>query len=325
MVSEACEVRQVVPLWLGPTASGKSDRALVLAERLGFEIISIDSAQVYRALDIGTAKPDAATRARVRHHLIDLIDPDETYSIARFAADCRAALEDIAARSTRALVVGGTMMYADLLLHGMSAVPPTDPAVRAAVAAEAAQRGLPAMHAALARVDPMLAARLPPTDRQRILRGIEVYRMTGRPLSMLQGQRQPLIPGIDFRPLIWWPADRAWLHARCARRLDAMWRAGFVEEVRAVRERFALTLAHPAMRAVGYRQILEGLLAGEPEAEMKARALYATRQLAKRQITWLRALARSADATIVDCMEASALSQVEAWLRALGEANGSSA
>lgn len=306
-----------MPLWLGPTASGKSDAALGLAERLGFEIVSIDSAQIYRALDIGTAKPDAATRARVRHHLIDLIDPDESYSIARFAADGRAALEDIAARGGRALVVGGTMMYADLLLHGMSAVPPTDPAVRAAVAAEAAARGLPAMHEALARVDPVLAARLPPTDRQRILRGLEVYRMTGRPLSTLQGQRRALIPGVRFRPLIWWPADRGWLHARCALRLDAMWRAGFVEEVRAVREHFALTLEHPAMRAVGYRQILEGLLAGEDEAQMKARALYATRQFAKRQITWLRSLADATDAVRVDCMRADAIAQVEAWLMRL--------
>jgi tRNA dimethylallyltransferase len=317
VVSEVSGRLRTVPLWLGPTASGKSDAALVLAERLGFEIVSIDSAQVYRALDIGTAKPDAATRARVRHHLIDLIDPDATYSIARFAADGRTALEDIAARGGRALVVGGTMMYADLLLHGMSAVPPTDPAIRAAVAAETAEQGLPAMYEALARVDPALAARLPPTDRQRILRGIEVYRMTGRPLSALQGQRQGLIPGVRFQPLIWWPADRAWLHARCALRLDAMWRAGFVEEVRAVRERFTLTLDHPAMRAVGYRQILEGLRAGEAETEMKARALYATRQLAKRQITWLRALADHAEAAIVDCMRADAPAQVEAWLMRL--------
>lgn len=317
MASEAPENLRTVPLWLGPTASGKSDAALALAERLGFEIVTIDSAQVYRALDIGTAKPDAATRARVRHHLIDLIDPDESYSIARFAADGRAALEDIAARGRRPLVVGGTMMYADLLLHGMSAVPPTDPAVRSAVAAEAAERGLSAMHEALARVDPVLAARLPPTDRQRILRGIEVHCMTGRPLSALQGQRRALIPGVRFRPLIWWPADRAWLHARCALRLDAMWRAGFVEEVRAVRERFALTLEHPAMRAVGYRQILEGLLAGEDEATIKARALYATRQLAKRQITWLRSLAETTEAMCVDCVPADALAQVEAWLMRL--------
>ncbi|MDW8313209.1 MAG: tRNA (adenosine(37)-N6)-dimethylallyltransferase MiaA [Burkholderiales bacterium] len=313
----AAELRlrcRTVALWLGPTASGKSDAALALAERMGAEIISLDSAQVYRGLDIGTAKPDLATRARIPHHLIDLIEPTERYSVARFARDLQQALAAVEARGGWPLVVGGTMMYANLLLQGMSAVPPTDPAVREELAAQAERNGLPALYAQLAAVDPALAARLSPGDRQRILRGLEVYRVTGRPLSAWQGERQPLVPGYGFAPMLWLPSDRAWLHARCAARLQAMWRAGFVSEVIALRERYALTLAHPSMRTVGYRQIFAGLDAGASETRMQEQALFATRQLAKRQITWLRSFARSAVAvSIVHCDEPGAERKAAAW------------
>jgi len=302
-----------VGLWLGPTASGKSDAALAVAERFGAEIVSLDSALVYRGMDIGTAKPPGVVRERVPHHLIDLIDPDESYSVARFADDCRRALASIAARGRPALIVGGTMMYADVLLNGMSAVPPTDPDVRRALLDELRAEGLPALHARLAKVDPVLAARLPVGDRQRILRGLEVHRMTGTPLSSLQGRRRSLLPGWRFEPLLWTPLDRAWLHARCAGRLQAMWQAGFVEEVATLRDRFRLTPAHASMRAVGYRQVLAGLVAAESGEAIRDRALFATRQLAKRQTTWLRTLARQGVTTQIACDAADALSRAIDW------------
>jgi tRNA dimethylallyltransferase len=278
-----------VVLLMGPTAAGKSALALALAERIGGEIVSVDSAQVYRDMDIGTAKPDAATRARVAHHLIDVVLPTESYSAARFAADAVAAIATIRARGNVPIVVGGTMLYFRALTEGLSALPPADPAVRAALDVRAARAGWPALHAELARVDPPTAARLAPNDAQRIQRALEVYAIAGLPLSDLQGQRTAVAdlgPTLRFALI---PPDRAALHAEIARRFDAMLAAGLVDELAALRARYPLDPALPSMRCVGYRQTL-AFLDGEIDlSALRARGIAATRQLAKRQFTWLRA------------------------------------
>jgi tRNA dimethylallyltransferase len=277
-------------LLMGPTASGKSALALALAARLPVEIVSVDSAQVYRGMDIGTAKPDAATRARVPHHLIDVIDPTEAYSAARFRRDALEAVAGIRARGRLPLLVGGTMLYFKALTEGLSALPPADPAVRAELDARAAREGWPALHAELARVDPATAARLEPGDSQRIQRALEVHALTGRPLSELHATREyddALGPVIRIALL---PADRARLHAAIAARFDAMLAAGLVAELRGLRARYALTAAMPAMRCVGYRQAWEYLDGAIDGPALRAKGIAATRQLAKRQLTWLRAL-----------------------------------
>ncbi len=277
-------------LLMGPTASGKSALALSLAGRFSAEIVSVDSAQVYRGMDIGTAKPDATTRARVRHHLIDIIDPVDAYSAARFRADAIAAIEGIRARGAVPLVVGGTMLYFKTLQEGLSALPGADPAVRARLDARAAVDGWPALHRELARVDPVTAARLEPTDAQRIQRALEVYALAGTPLSQLQGAREAadaLGPAIAIALV---PADRAGLHRHIAARLDAMLAAGLVDEVAALRRRYALAPGMPSMRCVGYRQAWEFLDRRIDAATLRAKAIAATRQLAKRQLTWLRTM-----------------------------------
>jgi tRNA dimethylallyltransferase len=279
-----------VILLIGPTASGKSAAALEIAAQLNGEIISVDSALVYRHMDVGTAKPTAAEIARVPHHLINLIEPTERYSAARFITDCLNAIADVRARGRLPLLVGGTMMYADALLRGMSDVPPTDEAVRADISARRVRDGIASLHAELARVDPMTAARLPINDTQRIERALEVWTMTGVPLSAQQGQRKPALSGIEHQLILWQPENRAWLHARCEQRLRAMFNAGFVQEVQGLRERFQLDADLPSMRCVGYRQVLDVLEARSPANELFDRALFATRQLAKRQLTWMRGM-----------------------------------
>jgi tRNA dimethylallyltransferase len=275
-------------LLTGPTASGKSALALSLAEDLGGEIVSVDSAQVYRGMDIGTAKPDAATRARVPHHLIDLIEPTESYSAARFCADATAAIAAIRARGRLPVLAGGTMLYVKALTEGLSALPRADQATRDAIDAEAARVGWPRMHAELARVDPAAAARLAPNDAQRIQRALEVWRLTGRPLSSWQGNRDAT-PFEAIRIALV-PADRERLHREIARRFDAMLDAGLVEELAALRRRYALDPSMPSMRSVGYRQAWR-YLDGEIDRDtLRATGIAATRQLAKRQITWLRAM-----------------------------------
>jgi tRNA dimethylallyltransferase len=275
---------------LGPTASGKSRLALELAARLGtLEIVSVDSAQVYRGLDIGTAKPTPAERAAVPHHLIDVADPAERYSAGRFRGDALRAIEEILERRKTPLLVGGTMLYFRALAQGLDAMPAADATVRAAISAEAAQRGWPALHAELARVDPKSAARIRPNDAQRIQRALEVRRITGKAISELQ-KGEPREPPFRLRTFVILPQDRAQLHRRIAERFERMLKDGFVEEVRRLRGNPALNADLPSMRCVGYREIwgfLEGLCS---EAEMRERALAATRQLAKRQLTWLRAL-----------------------------------
>ena len=282
---------------IGPTASGKSAAALELGERFNAEIISIDSALVYRDMNIGTAKPNAADLARAPHHLIDLISPIEAYSVARFLVDCRAAIDAIHLRGRLPLLVGGTMMYANILVNGLSNVPPSDPTVRAEISLERERDGIKILHEKLRAVDPVTAARLPATDTQRIERALEVWRLTGARLSSMQGQRKSALAGLETLVLRWMPEDRGWLHARCEERLAAMFEQGFVAEVKSLREQYELTADMPSMRCVGYRQVLDVLEDRAPEREMFERALFATRQLAKRQITWLR----SFDGAVVAC------------------------
>ena len=294
-----------VVLLIGPTASGKSAAALDLAERFNAEIISIDSALVYRDMNIGTAKPSAEEQARVPHHLIDLISPVEAYSVARFLVDCRAAIAAIHSRGRLPLLVGGTMMYANILVRGLSDVPPSDAAIRAEISAERERDGIEVLHEKLCAVDPTTAARLPATDTQRIERALEVWRLTGTPLSSMQGQRKPALTALETLVLRWMPEDRAWLHARCEQRLVTMFEQGLVDEVRSLRERYELSADMPSMRCVGYRQVLDVLEGRTPEALMSERALFATRQLAKRQITWLR----SFEGAVVACDSESATSR----------------
>ncbi|MEP6678228.1 MAG: tRNA (adenosine(37)-N6)-dimethylallyltransferase MiaA [Betaproteobacteria bacterium] len=288
-----------VVLLMGPTASGKSALALALAQRFGGEIVSVDSAQVYRGMDIGTAKPDAAARACVRHHLIDIVEPTEAYSAARFVADAMGAIADIRGHGRIPIAAGGTMLYFKALTEGLSALPQADPAVRAALDARAASEGWPALHAELAQVDSATAARLAPNDAQRIQRALEVHAISGSPLSALQGRRAAASP--ELGPLLRFallPADRAALHAEIARRFDAMLATGLIDEVRALRARHRLDAAMPSMRCVGYRQAWDYLEGTIDATALRARAIAATRQLAKRQFTWLRTLpARAIDAT----------------------------
>ncbi len=274
---------------LGPTASGKSRLALQLAQRLPVEIVSVDSGQVYRGMDIGTAKPSVAERSAIRHHLVDLHDPTESYSAGKFRADAIAAVADILARGKRPLLVGGTMLYYRALAQGMDDLPPADPVLRAALADDATQRGWPALHAELARVDPRAAARLAPNDAQRIQRALEVFRLTGTPLSALQtAPRATLAFGLEAFALV--PADRAALHARIAQRFDAMLSAGLVEELESLRKRYRLDAELPSMRCVGYRQTWAHLEGAYDRKTLREKGIIATRQLAKRQLTWLRGL-----------------------------------
>ena len=274
----------------GPTASGKSALALAVAARWPVEIISVDSAQVFRGMDIGTAKASAAERVAVPHHLIDILDPLDSYSAARFVSDARALIKDINARGRTALLVGGTMLYFKALTQGLDRLPAADACVRTELDAEAAALGWPALHARLAQVDAVTAARLAPMDAQRIQRALEVWRLTGQAMSALQGRHsvQPMaLPMIALEP-----GSRAWLHGRIGQRLDAMLAAGLVDEVRTLRARGDLHAGLPALRCVGYRQTWEALDHGDM-ATLRERALAATRQLAKRQLTWLRSMART--------------------------------
>lgn len=278
---------------MGPTASGKTALALEWAQRLGGEIVSVDSALVYRGLDIGAAKPDAEELARVPHHLIDLREPWQPYSAAEFATAARAALADIAARGKMPILAGGTGLYFHALLQGLSAMPSADEATRAQLAEEGRQRGWAALHDELAVIDPAAAARIHATDAQRIQRALEVYRLSGRTIS--DWRAQPPAPRLPFRvlKLVLAPADRAVLHQRIEYRFDLMLGAGFLDEVRRLQAMPPLQ-AHPhpldlpALRAVGYRQAWEHLEGLTDAAEFRERAIHATRQLAKRQLTWLR-------------------------------------
>jgi tRNA dimethylallyltransferase len=289
---------------MGPTASGKSALALELVRHFPVEIVSVDSAQVYRGMDIGTAKPDAATRARVPHHLLDLIDPTENYSAARFRGDALAAMHGIVARGRVPLLVGGTMLYFKALREGLSALPQANAELRAEIAAQGAREGWPALHAELARVDPATAARLEPNDSQRIERALEIYRLSGEPMSALLARAKAggRAGEASFRyvPIALLPSDRAVLHQRIAQRFDTMLAARLVEELAQLRARYTLAPEMPSMRCVGYRQAWQHLDGEFDRTELRERGIYATRQLAKRQLTWLR----QTEAEHFDCLAA---------------------
>jgi len=273
---------------MGPTASGKTDLALDLVKRFPADIISVDSALVYRGMDIGTAKPDAGTLHRAPHRLIDIRDPEDSYSAGDFVRDARAEIETILGRGRVPLLVGGTMMYFRALTRGIAELPAADEGLRSEIDAEAGQRGWPAMHTELANVDPAAAARIEPNDSQRIQRALEVFRLSGKPLSAWQAQAEQRDDDVEFLRIGLSIEPRRLLHERIAARLDEMMEAGFVEEVRGLFARPGLTAQSPSMRAVGYRQIWKYLDGEYDLDEARRRALYATRQLAKRQVTWLR-------------------------------------
>jgi len=275
---------------LGPTASGKTALALALAARFPLEIVSVDSALVYRDMDIGTAKPDRATLAAVPHHLVDIVPPTEAYSAGRFREDALRVAGRIAARGRVPLFAGGTMLYERALMRGLARLPAADPAVRAEIDREARTRGWPALHAELAGVDPESAARLDPNDAQRIQRALEVWRLVGASLTaLIAGEGRGESPFAALT-LVLEPSDRALLHRRIEERFRAMLAQGLVDEVVGLRARYALDAGLPSMRAVGYRQVWETLEGQASAATLEARGVAATRQLAKRQLTWLRAM-----------------------------------
>ena len=275
---------------MGPTASGKTGVAVELVRELECEIISVDSVQVYRHMNIGTAKPDAATLAQAPHHLIDVIEPDESFSAARFRDDAQALMREITDRGKIPLLVGGTMMYFKTLLEGLSELPEADPAIRLVIESMADESGWPALHAELKRVDARTAARLEPNDSQRIQRALEVFYITNRPMSELL--KKPKYVYFPYSPLklALLPADRSALHERIAARFEAMLELGLIGELRRLRQNYALDLSMPSMRCVGYRQTWDYLEERISLSQLREQAVAATRQLAKRQLTWLRAM-----------------------------------
>lgn len=283
-------VRPSVVLLMGPTGAGKTAVAIALAERLPVEIVSVDSALVYRGLDIGTAKPDRAIRERIPHHLIDICDPADSYSAGQFVRDAEEAIAAIRARGRVPLLAGGTMLYFHAMLHGLAALPEADLDLRRELDQRIAERGSAELHAELQRVDPAAAARIHPNDPQRIQRALEVFHLTGVPISALQAERRPPLASYRTLAVVLSPARRADLHQRIERRFQAMMAAGFLDEVRALRRRVELTENTPAMRAVGYRQLWAHLDGAYGLEEGIRRGIVATRRLAKRQLTWLRSL-----------------------------------
>jgi tRNA dimethylallyltransferase len=302
----------------GPTASGKTAAALAIAQRFPVEIISVDSALVYRSMDIGTAKPSASELASVPHHLIDIRDPLHAYSAAEFVRDAQSLIQGICARGNTPLLVGGTMLYFKALMGGLDDMPAANPQVRAGLEAQALEQGWPAMHARLQQVDPVTAQRLAPNDSQRIQRALEVFEITGLPLSHFHAKRAASEMGATsvatsvtasapFPLISLEPSERAWLHDRIAQRFEAMLAMGLVAEVQALRARGDLHPELPSMRCVGYRQSWEALDGLFPMAELRDRGIFATRQLAKRQITWLRSMPQR---TQLACDSASVLDDV---------------
>jgi tRNA dimethylallyltransferase len=286
-VSSAKPKRSAV-LLMGPTGSGKSDLAVRLAEQLPLEIISVDSALVYRGMDIGTAKPSANVRARIPHHLIDIRDPATGYSVGEFILDAQQAMQQIWARGHQPLLVGGTMMYFHALTAGIADLPAADLAVRAEIDARAATLGWAAVHQELALVDPEAAARIHNNDPQRIQRALEVHRITGQTITTLQQARVSAFADVNVVEFALAPLERGELHTKIEIRFKAMLEAGFVEEVKSLYERGDLSPEHPSMRAVGYRQLWRYLKGQCALSEAESLAIAATRQLAKRQLTWLR-------------------------------------
>ncbi|MFM9970305.1 MAG: tRNA (adenosine(37)-N6)-dimethylallyltransferase MiaA [Burkholderiales bacterium] len=296
---------------MGPTASGKSQLALELSLRFPLEIVSVDSAQVYRGMDIGTAKPNASELAAVRHHLIDIIDPTEAYSAARFREEALGLIHDIESRNHLPLLVGGTMLYFKALREGLSDLPQANAAIRAQIDREALDIGWHGLHAQLMKLDPKAGTRIKFGDTHRIQRALEIYRITGKTLSALTLGKETHLAPLRSLCLALVPADRAHLHRRIAQRMQSMFNMGLIEELRQLREQFALTANMPSMRCVGYRQVwehLEGELGAE---ELLDRSIYATRQLAKRQLTWIRS---TPDAQVVDFADAALADKASALI-----------
>ena len=306
----------------GPTASGKTAAAMAIAKEHELEIISVDSALVYRGMDIGTAKPTAAELAAVPHHLINIRDPLSAYSAAEFVLDAELLITDISARGKLPLLVGGTMLYFKALFDGLDAMPKADPQVRAVLALEALEKGWPALHAELAEVDAITANRLAPNDSQRISRALEVFRISGQPLSSFHQQSATKNIAAYARNtgagvlISLEPLERSWLHGRIADRFDAMLSAGFLGEVKALRARGDLNPDLPSMRCVGYRQAWKALDEKTPMAELRDKGIFATRLLAKRQITWLRSMPQR---RIVPCDAPDALAQVLEHVKSVRE------
>ncbi len=285
---------------MGPTASGKTSVAIELAQRLNGEIISVDSALVYRDMNIGTAKPDAVTLSGTPHHLIDLIDPTQSYSAAQFREDALKAMGEITERGKIPILAGGTMLYFKALTEGISTLPQADPELRLEIEVRAAKNSWPALHAELSTLDPETAARLEPTDSQRIQRALEVCYITGASMSQQFGERSADDFAYDALPIALLPSVRSQLHRRIDARFAAMLEGGLIDEVQHLRKKYALVPTLPAMRAVGYRQVWDYLDGNFDRKELATRSMAATRQLAKRQLTWLRAMAML---VVFDCLE----------------------
>jgi tRNA dimethylallyltransferase len=317
MTSRASGSPVPIPCLLGPTASGKTAAALALAARRSVEIISVDSALVYREMDIGTAKPTAEERALAPHHLIDIVDPTDAYSAAQFRADTLRLTGEIHARGRLPLLVGGTMLYYKALTQGLSDLPSADADIRATLDADAAREGWPALHERLAAVDPVTAARLAPNDSQRIQRALEVFMLTGQAMSALLAAPARVDDAAGawrFVPIALEPSDRSVLHARIEQRFDAMLAGGFVDEVVKLRERGDLRPEMASMRCVGYRQVWEYLDGTVDYPTMRDKGVFATRQLCKRQLTWLRSMT---ERVVVDCCDPHATARVLDQIEAL--------
>lgn len=303
---------------MGPTASGKSQVSLEIARQFPVEIISVDSAQVYRAMNIGTAKPDRETLDSIPHHLIDIIDPTENYSAAQFRIDAFDIMLDISSRGKTPLLAGGTMLYFKALIEGLSELPSADSTLRKAIEQEAMASGWPAMHAKLAEIDPVTAGRIQQTDSQRIQRALEVCLITGRPMSeILTPSSSPPLP-FQIIQLALLPSDRAQLHQRIAFRFENMLDLGLVDEVDAIRKQFAVTAEMPSMRCVGYRQAWLYLEHAINQQELHDRGIAATRQLAKRQLTWLRSIISKYEVIELDCLADGLADRVCDCLHSLG-------
>lgn len=297
------QVKLPAILLMGPTASGKTAAAIALQQRFPLEIISVDSAMVYRDMNIGTAKPDAAILAAAPHHLIDLIDPTQRYSAAQFCSDAVPLMSQIHARGNIPLLVGGTMLYFKALREGLSDLPCADAQLRTEIDQQAQQLGWPALHRELAVHDPFAASQIKPTDAQRIQRALEVLRLTGRSLSSHWAEQRQAVAVFDWLPLALIPTERSVLHTRIAQRFDSMLQLGLLDELTALRQQYVLHADLPAMRCVGYRQAWAHQHGEYSQTEMRERGIFATRQLAKRQLTWLRS---TPDVQMTDCLAASA-------------------
>ena len=303
---------------LGPTASGKSNLALSITDHFPIEIISIDSAQVYRYMDIGSAKPDPQILTKIPHHLINLIDPDQQYSAAQFRHDALLTMKEITLRGNIPLLVGGTMLYFKALREGLSDLPPADQQIRKEIEASAAEKGWSTLHHLLQSVDPMSAERIQPNDSQRIQRALEIYYLTGKPMSQQMVSSQPASIPYRLISIALLPSDRKVLHQRIQHRFETMLEMGLIEEVRSILSQFSLTLEMPSMRCVGYRQVYQYLQGQLSLMELREKGAAATRQLAKRQLTWLRSMD---SLTEFDCLANDLVEQVLRYLQTMLNAN----